>query len=128
MTKDYELTLIVDSQLAEGNADEVVKRYESLLGERGAAVVQVNRWGIRKLAYEIRKRQQGDYALFQFQAEPGVIGEIERACRLDESVLRHLIIHAEGGFLKAVAADDGAGLPEGDGDLEDEASEEENEA
>jgi len=133
MSKDYELTLIVDSQLVEGNADEVVKRYESLLGERGATVVQVDRWGIRKLAYEIRKRQQGDYTLFQFQAEPGAIAEIERACRLDESLLRHLIIHAENGFLKAVATGEGApDISEGNGvsedTSEDEVSEEEEEA
>lgn len=123
MPKDYELTLVVDTQLAEGSVDETVKRYESLLGERGA-IVNIDRWGTRKLAYEIQKRQQGDYTLFQFQAEPGAIAEIDRACRLDESILRHLVILAENGFQALVQADV-AIVEEEEADDIDEASEEE---
>jgi small subunit ribosomal protein S6 len=97
MPKDYEMTLIVDTQLAEGSVDEIVTRYETLVGEHGT-IANVDRWGARKLAYDIRKRQQGDYTFVQFQAEPAVIAEIDRACRLDDAVLRHLIITVPGGF------------------------------
>jgi small subunit ribosomal protein S6 len=62
MSRDYEMALIVDTQ---ENADETVKRYESLLAEHGT-VVNVDRWGVRRLAYEIHKRQQGDYTFFFF--------------------------------------------------------------
>jgi small subunit ribosomal protein S6 len=105
------------------SVDETVKRYESLLGERGA-IVNIDRWGTRKLAYEIQKRQQGDYTLFQFQAEPGAIAEIDRACRLDESILRHLVILAENGFQSLVQADV-AIAEEDEADDIDEVSEEE---
>jgi len=97
MPKDYEMTLIVDTQLAEGNVDEAVARYEALIGEQGT-LINVDRWGSRKLAYDIRKRQQGDYTFFQFQAEPDAISEVDRACRLDSGVLRHMIITVPGGF------------------------------
>jgi len=98
MPKDYEMTLIVDTQLAEGGSvDEIVTRYETLVGEHGT-IVNVDRWGARKLAYDIRKRQQGDYTFVQFHAEPAVIAEIDRACRLDDTILRHLIITVPGGF------------------------------
>jgi small subunit ribosomal protein S6 len=97
MPKDYEMTLIVDTQLAEGNVDEAVTRYEGLVGEHGT-LINVDRWGSRKLAYDIRKRQQGDYTFFQFQAEPEAISEVDRACRLDAAVLRHMIITVPGGF------------------------------
>ena len=60
MPRDYEMALIVDTQLADDGVDQAVKRYEALLGEQGAEVANVDRWGARKLAYEIRKRQQGD--------------------------------------------------------------------
>ncbi|MBT3602616.1 MAG: 30S ribosomal protein S6 [Candidatus Latescibacteria bacterium] len=97
MPKDYEMTLIVDIQLAEGSVDEAVTRYEALVGEQGT-LINVDRWGSRKLAYDIRKRQQGDYTFFQFQAEPEAISEVDRACRLDAGVLRHMIITVPGGF------------------------------
>jgi small subunit ribosomal protein S6 len=91
MSRDYEMALIVDTQ---ENADETVKRYESLLAEHGT-VVNVDRWGVRRLAYEIHKRQQGDYTFFLFRADPGAVAGVDRVCRLDEAVLRHLILQTE---------------------------------
>ena len=91
MSRDYEMALIVDTQ---ENADETVKRYESLLAEHGT-VVNVDRWGVRRLAYEIQKRQRGDYTFFLFRADPGAVAGVDRACRLDEAVLRHLILQTE---------------------------------
>lgn len=95
MAREYELALIVDTQRPNKEVDEAVTRYEALLGEQGAEVVDVDRWGTRKLAYEIRKRQQGDYTFFQFRAEPSAVANVDRACRLDEAVLRHLILQVE---------------------------------
>ena len=95
-TRDYEITLIVDTQLQEGTVDEAVQRYQDLLTSQGAELANTDRWGVRKLAYEIRKRQQGNYTLFQFQADPASIAEIDRVCRLDEAVLRHLIVQVQG--------------------------------
>lgn len=94
MPRDYELALVVDTQLSDEDVDGTVKRYETLIGEQGE-VVQVDRWGSRKLAYEIRKRQQGDYTFFAFRAEPSQIEAIDRTCRLDEAVLRHLVLQAD---------------------------------
>ena len=92
MSRDYEMALIVDTQV---DADATIDRYASLLADQGAAVVNVDRWGVRRLAYEIQKRQQGDYTFFYFQADPGAIADVERACRLDEDVLRHLILQTD---------------------------------
>lgn len=104
MPRDYEMALIVDTQLSDEGVDEAVKRYETLLGEQGASIFNVDRWGARKLAYEIRKRPQGDYTFIAFQAEPDKIEVVDRACRLDEAVLRHLIIQAERPLQEAPAA------------------------
>ena len=92
MSREYEMALIVDTQ---ENVDETVKRYEELLADQGATVVNVDRWGMRRLAYEIQKRQQGDYTFFLFEADPGAIADVDRACRLDEAVLRYLILQTE---------------------------------
>ena len=95
MPRDYEMALIVDTQLSDDGVDKAVKRYEALLDEQGADVVNVDRWGARKLAYEIRKRQQGNYTFFYFQADRDKIGAVDRTCRLDEEVLRHLILQLD---------------------------------
>ena len=92
MSREYEMALIVDTQ---ENADETVERYASLLADQGATVVNIDRWGARRLAYQIQKRQQGDYTFFYFLADPGAIADVERACRLDEAILRHLILQTE---------------------------------
>lgn len=92
MSRDYEMALIVDTQV---DADATIDRYASLLADQGAAVVNVDRWGVRRLAYEIQKRQQGDYTFFYFQADQGAIADVDRACRLDEDVLRHLILQTD---------------------------------
>jgi len=92
MSRDYEMALIVDTQV---DTDATIERYASILADQGATVVNVDRWGARRLAYKIQKRQQGDYTFFSFQADPGAIADVERACRLDEAVLRHLILQAE---------------------------------
>ena len=92
MSREYEMALIVDTQ---ADADATVERYASLLADQGAAVVNIDRWGTRRLAYQIQKRQQGDYTFFYFEADPGAIARVDRACRLDEDVLRHLILQTE---------------------------------
>ena len=91
MAKAYELALLVNSQVSEGG-DEAAKRYEGLLSEHGAPKVTVDRWGVRKLAYEIAKQQQANYTFMQFEAAPSTLTALDRACRLDESVIRHMIV------------------------------------
>ena len=92
MSREYEMALIVDTQV---DADATVNHYASLLADQGATVVNIDRWGVRRLAYEIQKRQQGNYTFFYFEADPGAIAVVERACRLDEDVLRHLILQTD---------------------------------
>lgn len=123
MSREYEMALIVDTQRPNKEVDEAVTRYEALLGEQGAEVFHVDRWGARKLAYEIRKRQQGDYTFFQFRAEPGAVANVDRACRLDEAVLRHLILQVE--IPPAVAVDDDGEVSEGGSDIAENSEGEE---
>ena len=129
MPRDYEITLILNSQLPEDGAEQTVKRYQDFLTSQNARVVNLLSWGMRKLAYEIAKHQQGIYHIIQFQAEPGVTAELDRLCRLDESVLRHMIVLAQEAFEPEPAeeepAEDGSESdPEAGEDEEIEADEE----
>ena len=128
MQRAYELTLIINSQLPEEGVEEAVKRYEDVLVQQDATVINVDRWGVRRLAYEVSKHQQGFYAFIQFQGDPEILLELDRSCRLDEAVLRHMIVVVEGGLKPPdsdVEAEDISAEPEGEGEADEEADESE---
>ena len=88
--RPYEVLLIIDPR----PTDEEVAALLAQLGEHitslGAAVVKMENWGKRRLAYDIRKQREGTYAVFEVSAEPAMVKEFERQLRLNESVLRFL--------------------------------------
>jgi small subunit ribosomal protein S6 len=98
MARSYELTLVISSQVSEDATQEAVQRYQEFLTGQGATVVNVDQLGVRKLAYEIARQQQGFYTFIQFESETDVIPELDRICKLDESLLRHLVVVVEEGF------------------------------
>ena len=86
----YENTFIIDAQLPDEVIREKVSRFQSVVSDGGGEILYSEEWGNRRLAYEIRKRTQGYYVFMQFSAPPAFIAELERAQRLDESILRYL--------------------------------------
>jgi len=101
--RKYELVCILDPQVGDGRFDEVVEKYENYLKSNGAEIAHIDRWGMRKLAYtsaSLKKRSQGYYVLYQFEAEPGVLAPMESEMLIDEAVLRHLVVAIEGEFLR----------------------------
>jgi len=55
MAVDYEIAILLNSQLPEGQAEEAIERYQKVITDHGAEVLKVDRWGVRKLAYNIQK-------------------------------------------------------------------------
>ncbi|MDE2999106.1 MAG: 30S ribosomal protein S6 [Gemmatimonadota bacterium] len=92
MSKRYELTLIVNPQAADGAVDDLVARFDRLVSDGGGRSVEVNRLGARKLAYDIGRQNRGDYTFIRFAAPPEALPEIDRAFKLEESVLRHMVV------------------------------------
>ena len=101
--KNYELVCILDPQFGDRYFDETIERYENHLKSNGAEIANIDRWGLRKLAYtsiSLKKRRQGYYVLFQFAAESELIIPLEQQLKLDEGVLRHLVVAVKGDFLR----------------------------
>lgn len=117
--KDYEVVYIFDSTLTEDQVGEKLDRYNELLtgGDRGE-VAAVDRWGKRQLAYPIRKKTSGHYAVVQFRGPPEALLEFERMLKLDEEVLRYIIVLNEGQPTAAmsIATREGRGDHDGDGE------------
>ena len=88
----YENTFVVDAQLPDDVIQEEVNKFQAAVSENGGKILHFEEWGNRRLAYEIRKRTQGYYVFMQFSAPVTLIAELERAFRLDESILRYLTI------------------------------------
>lgn len=88
----YEQIYILRPSLSEDEITAVIENTNQLiLGDNGA-IIYLDKWGMRKLAYEIKKEIQGYYVLCDFAATPDVVSEIERKFRIDESVLKYLTV------------------------------------
>ncbi|HEU4587555.1 MAG TPA: 30S ribosomal protein S6 [Gemmatimonadales bacterium] len=96
MTRQYEVVYIFDSALEEATINEKLTRFHSLIQQPGAEAPQVSHWGKRTLAYPIKKHETGYYVVAKLEADPKALPEFERAIKLDEGVLRFLVVVNEG--------------------------------
>ena len=96
MTRQYEVVYIFDSVLEEAAINERLARFHALIHVPEAEAPQVNHWGKRSLAYPIKKHETGYYVVARFDAEPTALPEFERAIKLDEGVMRFLVVVNEG--------------------------------
>ena len=90
MSTRYETVYIFASALEEAEINERLERYHATLG--GADAVEVSHWGKRTLAYPIKNQPVGYYVLARFDAAPEQLAEYQRLLRLDESLLRFLMV------------------------------------
>ena len=97
MTRRYETVYIFDSALEEPAINDKLQRFHGLLTREGkGTVANTSHWGKRTLAYPIKKKDTGYYVVTQFEAAGDLLPEYERAVKLDESVLRYLVVLNEG--------------------------------
>ena len=86
----YETVFILTPVLSDVQMKEAVEKFKGILTAEGAAIVNEENWGLKKLAYPIQKKSTGFYQLIEFDAEPSVIGKLEVNFRRDERVIRFL--------------------------------------
>lgn len=90
--KAYELLFFVAPTIDEETRAGVMKRIESVIAAGEGVVDNVDVWGKRKLAYEINGLTDGDYTLIDFHADPQNIAELDRVLRINDAVVRHMIV------------------------------------
>ncbi len=88
----YETTYVLRPNLGESQFTEIIDRTNDIIKNDGGAIIFLDRWGVKKLAYEIRKENHGYYIHFDFAAPATTVQEMERIFRLDDRVLRFLTI------------------------------------
>ena len=111
----YETTFILEPGLDDNRLNEEIEKISSWITDLGGQVLDVQRWGKRRLSYEIQKKRDGIYTMVLHESPGPVVREIERRLKLDESVLRVLsVLHvpvevppvAEGETVAAAAAEE----------------------
>jgi small subunit ribosomal protein S6 len=84
--------LILPPEADESVVSGALDRITRIVGEAGGAVGNIDRWGRRRLAFEIERQNEGYYVVVEFTAEPEVLTELERSLHLADEVLRFKIV------------------------------------
>lgn len=92
MIQQYETTFIVNPHLSQEDTEACIQKYVQWIEKNGGKVKRVERWGKRRLAYEIKKQQYGFYAYIRFEAEGSLCQELGKTLKLDENILRSLTV------------------------------------
>lgn len=93
--REYELTLIVRSDIEESDLTAVIDRVKGLITDNGGEVNKLDLWGTRRLAYPINHIRDGQYVFMLINLSPQSVLEVDRALNFIEDVMRHLIVRSE---------------------------------
>ena len=91
----YEVMVILDPSLEERTVEPSLDKYLNVIRKDGGSVESVDVWGRRRLAYEIKKQNEGIYAVVNLTAEPATVKELDRQLGLNDSVLRTKVLRPE---------------------------------
>ena len=91
--RKYETIFILQPELSEDEIKSVTAKAEDVISSYKGDCLRMDDWGIRKLAYPIKKCARGRYYYLRFDGESALIAELERRLRLDEKVLRYQSIN-----------------------------------
>ena len=92
--RKYEVVFIV-KPLEEEATNAVIEKFEKLIAANGGKIDKEDRWGKKRLAYEIKKEAEGFYVIFYVTCEPACVDECDRVMKITEEVLKHMIVRSD---------------------------------
>lgn len=95
VVRNYEVLYVLNPSLEEEAIDAAVARYEEAIVKTGGTITKTDKWGKRRLAYEIKDLVEGFYVLTTFQAPNDTSHELDRLMRIADEVIRHLIVNLD---------------------------------
>ncbi len=87
----YETIFIINSNLDETATKSTIEKFVTLIGEHGK-VESTEEWGKKRLAYPIKKQNEGYYVLVNFESDPSFIDELERVYNITDEVIKHIVV------------------------------------
>ena len=91
MQNNYETIMIVNSNLEEAAIKDTIAKISALISEHGT-VESTEEWGKKRLAYPLKKQNEGYYVLINFSSNPEFINELDRIYNITDEVIKHIIV------------------------------------
>jgi len=88
----YESAVLINAALDDETIKNLISRFKETITTNGGEILEIEDWGRKRLAYQVKKSKIGYYAVFRFNSPPDLIPKIERNYQLDENILRYLTI------------------------------------
>ena len=98
--KRYEVIVIVKSDLTEEDIIALLDRCQAIITDRKGVIAKVDKWGKRRLAYEINKQKDGFYFLIDFAGDGPIVAELERNFKIDDRILKFMTVKKEGAITR----------------------------
>jgi small subunit ribosomal protein S6 len=99
--KIYETTFIVNAGLDDPQIDAIIEKVKEVITKHGGEIMELAKWGRKRFAYPIKKKNNGFYVLCEFTSPSDIVSKLERHFQLDENILRFLIIALDKKALQA---------------------------
>lgn len=93
--RSYELMYVIKPDLDEEKLNAVLEKYSNIIINDGGEIESTDKWGKRRLAYEIDDYREGIYVLVYFKSEPSAAQEIDRVMKISDEILRFMILSRE---------------------------------
>ena len=93
--RNYEAMYILKPELEEEALNGMITRFEDVIKNNGGEVVKLDRWGKRRLAYEVNGNTEGFYVLMHIKAPSSASQELDRVLKIQDDVIRHLVVKTE---------------------------------
>ncbi|MFZ5948880.1 MAG: 30S ribosomal protein S6 [Stygiobacter sp.] len=101
--RTYESVVLINAALEDDQIEVILKKIQDTITSHGGSIIEIDKWGRKRLAYPIKKNKSGYYAIFRFTATPDLIATLERNYRLEENIYRYLTIVLDKFALEAIA-------------------------
>lgn len=91
----YECTFITRPDLPQAEVNKHIDKYSTIIAESGGKVIKTEHWGVRNLAYKIKKNRKGNYVMLGVNAPDAAMKEVERNMKISDDVIRNMTIRVE---------------------------------
>ncbi len=92
LIKTYETIFILDALLDDEKVDQIIQKYSAFITKNGCSMINTDKWGRRKFAYQIKKKHTGFYVSIEFTGQADAVAKLERQYHLDDNILRYLTV------------------------------------
>ena len=93
--RKYEIMYILNSSLEEAARQQNIETLHNIILNEGGTIDKIDEWGMREFAYKIDHMTKGYYMVVTFHAEKETVAELDRICRINAGVVRHMIVNLE---------------------------------